>query len=222
MSNYMGEEFCEIVHQLLDQLPKYDKKPSECNGKIPKNGIYFWYENGETRNGGRLRITRVGINKKQDRLHGRINEHYTSDRVGSSFRKDIGAALMSKNGESVSEIKEWRKDRKKEDPRFKDPKFVCYNSYTTQELKQHFSYCVLKIDDLCERSVLEIRLISLFSNCNHCLPTCTWLGKYSDKQEIRDSGLWNKDYVFCAYKFNGCGLDRLKELFNDTLNYMSL
>lgn len=217
MSNYTREELCEIVHKILDQLPKYDKRSSEYGKKVPKNGIYFWYEKGETRNGDGLRVVRIGINKKQDRLYGRINEHYSSSskREGSSFRKDLGAALMFRNRESDIEIMEWRRKRK-DNPRFNDQMFNCYENLVNQEIKR-FSYCVLKVDDLCERSVLEIQLISLFSNCSHCLPTCTWFGKYSDKQEIRDSGLWNKDYVFCTYKFTECGLDRLKELVDETL-----
>jgi len=220
MSNYTREELCEIVHQLLCQLPKYDKTPSEYGKKIPKNGIYFWYEEGETRNGGGLRVTRVGINETRN-LRERIKEHYDSDRIGSSFRKDIGAALMDKNGETSFEIKEWRKNRKKSDPRFNDPKFEYYECLVTHEIKKRFSYCVLKIDDFCERSVLEILLIALFSNCNHCPPTCAWLGKYSDKPEICNSGLWNDKYVLCSYKFTECGLDRLKQLIDETLNYKS-
>lgn len=48
-----------------------------------------------------------------------------------------------------------------------------------------------------DRAYLEQNLIALLSN--ECTPldppSCKWLGLYSDKQEIRKSGLWNVNHV---------------------------
>ena len=112
MSNYTHEELCEIVHQLLNQLPKYDKKPSECDEKIPENGIYFWYEPYELRVNGELRITRVGTHRSVNRLKERIEKHYETDWTTSTFRVHIGSALMTLYGEDRVKICEWYKDKK--------------------------------------------------------------------------------------------------------------
>jgi hypothetical protein len=37
---------------------------------------------------------------------------------------------------------------------------------------------------------LESSLIGTLAHCNLCKPSEKWLGNYSPKQQIRDSGLW--------------------------------
>lgn len=37
---------------------------------------------------------------------------------------------------------------------------------------------------------LESRVISTVSLCNDCTPSATWLGNFSPKEKIRESGLW--------------------------------
>lgn len=83
--------------------------------KLPKNGIYFFYEEGEFWGHGdrRLRIVRVGTHKSNN-FRNRIAEHFLlrehkmnfdrnkpkpSDR--SIFRKNIGRALLNKNNDPL-------------------------------------------------------------------------------------------------------------------------
>lgn len=208
------EELCEIVHEELDRLKLKSEKPKTKNA-VPKNGIYFWYEQGENRQTGGQRVTRVGTHGKPNRLHGRIKEHYGSNREGSIFRKHMGSALMIKNGELMFEVEEWHKQRKKSS-RFNDLKFKNYECQVTNQAK-FGSYRILKVTDPEEREQLEEKLIALFSLCAHCRPSNNWLGNHAYRKEIRDSGLWNVDYVCSSNEFTQSDLPRLKQLVNETL-----
>lgn len=92
-------QLCEIVHKELDRLALFNTKPTQ---PISRNGIYFWYEVGEVRQGQGQRVTRVGTHRKPGRLHDRIKEHYGPNREGSAFRRHLGGARMIKNGEMNS------------------------------------------------------------------------------------------------------------------------
>lgn len=205
------EELCEAVHKELDRLKLRREKPGY---DVPQNGIYFWYEKGEYSKGDGDRITRVGINKKPNRLHGRIKEHYGNNREGSAFRKHLGAAIMGRNQELESEINEWYRARKSF--RFKDKKFLDYEMQVTDQAKQG-GYRVLEIDDPNERKKLEEKLISLFSHCTHCKPSKNWLGNHAYRQKIRDSGLWNVEYVCSMNNLTQNDLFQLKKLIEETL-----
>jgi hypothetical protein len=205
------EQLCEAVHKEIERLELRRGKPTS---DLPKNGVYFWYEEGEIRVHERLRVTRVGINEKPSRLHERIKQHFGNNREGSAFRKHLGGSLMGRNGESASEIKEWYKARKS--PRFNDPKFRYYESLVTNQA-QFGCYRVLKVDDDSERMILEEKLIALFSKCNHCRPSTAWLGNWAFRREIRDSGLWNVEHTFSINEFTEEDLPRLRRLVTETL-----
>lgn len=205
------EEICEAAHKELDRLNLCSGKPQD---KLPRNGIYFWYEEGEIRQGEGQRVTRVATHEKPNRLHDRIKEHFGNNRVGSSFRRHLGGAIMRRSQELEPEIKEWYKRRKS--PRFKDPKFCNYEDQVTYQVKLG-SYRVLKVDDPNERLQLEKKLIALFSHCKHCRPSDNWIGNHAYRKQIRDSGLWNVKHVCSVNEFTLADLPRLKKLINETL-----
>ena len=207
------EEICETVHKELDRLPLRKGKPGY---NVPKNELYFWYEEGEIHQTGGQRITRVGTHRKTNRLYARINEHFGSvPREGSVFRKHLGGALMRLNEEPEPEVEVWYRKRKG-NPRFNDPKFRNYEKQVTDQAEVG-SYRVLKVGDLNERLQLEEKLIALFSHCKHCRPSENWLGNYAYRKEIHDSGLWNVDHVCSLDEFTQSDLPRLKQLIDETL-----
>jgi hypothetical protein len=62
-----------------------------------------------------------------------------------------------------------------------------------------------------ERHTIEANVIALLSNANKPAidpPSSRWLGRYADRQAIRDSGLWNVDFVNASY--DPIGLDVLQ------------
>jgi hypothetical protein len=52
-----------------------------------------------------------------------------------------------------------------------------------------------------DRAFIERNAIALISNNKHPIdiPSPKWLGRFSDKEEIRESGLWNIRHVVDAY-----------------------
>ena len=62
--------------------------------------------------------------------------------------------------------------------------------WVTEPIQQNFSFVVLQVDDKDQRLLLESRIISTVSWCDECGPSADWLGLYSPKRKIRESGLW--------------------------------
>jgi len=74
-------EACKQIHEILESLPRW----SEPSNHLPKNGIYFFYEEGEiTPHTGKQRIVRVGTHGASRTLKQRLkNDHYRGNREGS-------------------------------------------------------------------------------------------------------------------------------------------
>lgn len=206
------KEVCEIVHRELERLPS---RKGRAGRDVPKNGLYFWYEEDELTHGGKQRVTRVGTHKKADLLQKRINQHFRGPREGSVFRKHLGGALMRAAGEPNSQVKAWYQKRT-ESPRFSDPKFKRLEQQVTEQARSA-SYRVLRIDDPEKRLKMEEMLIGLFSQCKDCRPSQSWLGNYAYRKQIRDSGLWNVNYVYSPNESVQSDLMQLKYLVDETL-----
>ena len=116
-------ETCKWLHEQLELLPVF-KYPFDLK-LLPKNGVYFFYEEGENSDHGdgisRPRIVRIGTHKENN-FRSRISEHFLlneskmkftqinpkpSDR--SIFRKNIGRALLSKQ-KDFDYLKIWEID----------------------------------------------------------------------------------------------------------------
>jgi hypothetical protein len=201
-------ELCKWLHEQLEELPLI-RYPFDLDD-LPECGVYFFYEDGEVwgHGGDKLRIVRVGTHKGGS-LRNRIAEHYLlggyecrmyfdenkpkpSDR--SIFRKNIGMALLNRDGDSYLKI--WRKkfvERKiREQCRFmrdieKEKKL---EEEITKIIREKFSFRFIILDDQMERMRLEGALIGTLASCKLCRPSENWLGKYSPVSKIRGSGLW--------------------------------
>ena len=95
---------CEWLHKTLASLPLV-RYPFTLN-KLPLNGIYCFYEDGELNaHNNKPGIVRVGTHKNNN-FRSRINDHYLLDGMSfdnnspapkdrSIFRKNIGRAIAS-------------------------------------------------------------------------------------------------------------------------------
>ena len=70
----MESSACEMIHRILEGLPEHSSPKST----LPRNGLYFFYEDGEIcAHTGKPRIIRVGNHpRSQNRLITRLREHY--------------------------------------------------------------------------------------------------------------------------------------------------
>ncbi len=203
----------------------------ECTGKIvwPERGVYFFFEEAEWREDpSQLRAVRVGTHALTDSsratLWSRLRAHrgFTDGRGnhrGSVFRDEVGRAIL-KLGRSQSASdhygcihETWGHGRNAE-------KSVCLAETPLERDVSSRIGCMpflwLEVDDArgkaSSRSYLERNSIALLSNFRKPSidpPSSSWLGLHSEKETIRDSGLWNSDYVRDSY--DSAFLDKLEQ-----------
>jgi hypothetical protein len=207
-------DLCKWLHESLELLELL-KFPFELE-RLPENGIYFFYEIGETWGHGetRPRIVRVGTHKDGN-FRKRISEHYVLDELKmnfdsnrpaphdrSIFRKNIGRALLNQSKDKYSQV--WDIDFTSHEKRVKFGHFRDIRKEKKIEqdiskiLRLNFSFRFIELTGQAKRmgsTGLESSLIGTLSHCNLCKPSVNWLGNHSPKKEIRESGLWQIQHL---------------------------
>lgn len=219
---------------LLAQLEagiKGRRRMRECTGSMawPQMGVYFFFEDQEfrTTSVGINRVVRVGTHTvskgSKTTLWHRLRTHrggadLSGNHRGSIFRLHVGNALLARSkgqqlvptwsqGQSASrEIREAEATLEKQ----------------VSESIGGMSLLWLAIGDeagpTSDRSYIERNSIALLAGENGPidLPSPRWLGRQSNREPIRRSGLWNVNYVDDSYdpRF----LDAFEEYVNVTLN----
>jgi len=202
-------DLCKWLHEQIEQLPLI-KFPFKLS-LLPDNGIYFFYEQGEIwgHGGNKPRIVRIGTHRDGN-FKNRIAEHYLLDETKmnfdkdkpkpsdrSIFRKNIGRALLNKNGDSYLEI--WEKDfivkenRRKYGHLRDIEKEKKIELQITKIIRKNFSFRFIELSSQTQRigkKGIESSLIGTIARCKLCRPSPKWLGNYSPKKQIRESGLW--------------------------------
>ena len=187
---------------------------ADCHGRMnwPERGVYFFFEPGEAEARGSRRVTRVGthalIAKSRSTLWRRLAQHRGVARTcggnhrGSIFRLLVGIALASRDHMALPPS--WGK---KNDPAAAGLQFGMSRTDVKQaeaELEARVSRYIgtmpflwLNVGDApgseSERGVIERNAIALLSG--HREPPANWLGRHSDRDPVRRSGLWNNQHV---------------------------
>jgi hypothetical protein len=202
-------ELCKWQHEHLEQLALL-RFPFKLQ-QLPKNGIYFFYEQGEIwgHGGNKPRIVRIGTHRDGN-FRNRIAEHYLFDESKmnfgkdnpkpsdrSIFRKNIGRALLNQRKDKYLQIWEIdfikRENRKKFGNSRTIEKEKEIESKITRILRERFSFRFIELGSQTERigkRGLESSLIGTIAHCKLCKPSKNWLGNYSPKKRIKESGLW--------------------------------
>ena len=85
-------QLCQEIHELFDHQERHQFPFNEQ--KIPRNGIYILFEQGETGHKGD-RIVRIGTHTGDDQLRSRLKQHFIRESKDRSiFRKNIGRAIL--------------------------------------------------------------------------------------------------------------------------------
>jgi len=183
---------CHELHVLLRTGVRFDF--SMGYKQIPQNGIYIMFEKGEFAHGGD-RVVRVGTHTGEKQLKSRIFQHFENENKNRSiFRKNIGRALLNKEGSPYLDI--WNLDsttkQKKElyAPLVDKELERELERRISQYIQENFSFCVLSVPTKEDRLHYEARLIGTVSRCEDCHASGTWLGNYSPVEKIKKSGLW--------------------------------
>lgn len=185
-------EICPELHRIFNFLPQHHF-PFDVR-KIPMNGIYVLFEEGEKAHGTN-RIVRIGTHTGNDQLRSRLLQHFVMENKDRSiFRKNIGRALLNEvkdpfleqwelklTSRAAKALYEYRVDQKKQKE---------VEHQVSEYIQSHFWFAVFPVSQKADRLKWESRIISTVSLCQSCRPSPEWLGLYSPKEKIRESGLW--------------------------------
>lgn len=206
---------CLVIHEVLEPLPLHDFRTPTT--RLPRNGIYFFYEEGEFCRHfdvKRLRIVRVGTHRKQDRFRSRMRQHFRGNKNGSVFRKHLGGAVLRRRNPDDFRLDEWLKH---DTPTVRE-----VEELVTNKLAAGFTFKCIEVEDKKERLNLEERLIATLAKCPDCEPSVGWLGHYAASEEIRQSGLWNVQHVYGNKHMTQQYLSHLRELTYQELKRISV
>jgi len=185
---------CPKINQILSRLQLYSD-PDE----VPfNNGLYFFYEKGEKSSHDNLpRIVRVGNHPRaQERLRGRLWDHYSPNKNFSVFRRYLGGAVLRRENPDHPCLKpapgkgHWEKQGG-----HTCPKCSQIEGRVTELLREKFEFRCVEIRDKEKRNELEKKLIGSLSLCPSCKPSVRWLGRYAYSDKVKDFGLWNSNHA---------------------------
>lgn len=205
------ERFYDLLKWLAEQ-PAQGSRLSELSGsmQLPERGVYFFFEPGERRALApeQLRVVRVGTHAvsigSRSTLWSRLRTH-RGTRTGSGshrssiFRLHVGAALLARDDMRHDT---WGVGSSA-------PMSIRLQEVDLEHRVSNYlgGMSVVWVDvpdapgPASTRSFLERNSIALLSNaCQpHDPPSPTWLGRASPRDPIRQSGLWNLNYVSDSY-----------------------
>lgn len=203
------DQFYELMGELR-RLPGQGRPLSEYAGgrSFPNRGVYFFFEPGEYRQDGRTpRVVRVGTHavsiNSRSKLWTRLRAHRgslkgTGNHRGSIFRLHVGAALGARDHGNTIVPESWG--------------IGASAPHSIRDIEKAHEQLVsvyigrmgiawLGVPDDAGpsslRSTIERNAIALLSRGRKPIdtPSAAWLGRHSPRPEIRESGLWNLNYV---------------------------
>lgn len=184
---------CQFLHKKFATLPRF--KAGFNPQDLPRNGLYFLFEKGETAHGGD-RVVRVGTHTGQNNLSMRLNEHlFKHNKDRSIFRKHVGRCLLTREVDSF--LKFWELDltAKKQREQFEhlvDKKHLAeIETDVSNYINEKFSFVVLSVENKENRLKIETGMLGTIAQCSECTASAQWLGRQHPNSVIRENGLWN-------------------------------
>lgn len=223
-------------YSLLSRLERLNGQGlplSSYSGKspLPERGVYFFLEPGEFRSSAphMQRVVRVGTHAltagSKSTLWKRLKAHFGTrsgigNHRGSIFRLHVGAALLAREGKYISS---WGLGSSAPLAVRQSEALKAAEDALEQEVSRHIgAMSVLWVDvpdtpgPKSNRGLIERNAIGLLSN--HLCPIDKasegWLGRYSHREDIQSSHLWNLNHVREPY--SPLFLDTLEDAVRET------
>ena len=221
------QRFYSLLNTLEGQLAGA-RRLSNCSGRMPwpKRGVYFFMEPGEIRtaSGAGPRVVRVGTHAlatgQRSTLWNRLYQHRgpmrsgAGNHRGSIFRDLVGRALINRDALNYPD---WRKRDRRGSATREIRESERSLERTVSKIIGDMYVLWLDVGDEPgpdnRRGHIERNAIALLSNYHKPPidpPSPTWLGCHCDPVKVRESGLWNSDYVDECY--NPAFLDTVSNL----------
>ncbi len=177
-----------------------------------KRGVYFFYNPNETRatHLNQARIVRVGTHAvsrgSKSTILDRLRQHRGTlvglgNHRGSIFRLHVGRSILNQNP-NQRDFLNWGKGQNAS-KQIRDSE-ADLEKQVSEHIGKLFIIGVEVDDDpgpASDRAFIERNAIGLLSKAAQYFdsPSERWLGQFSDRNEIRDSGLWNINHVGFTY-----------------------
>lgn len=204
-------------YSLVDRLERNvggERRLADCSGRMdwPRRGVYFFRETGQNRTdtGNGPRIVRVGTHalkaESGTKLWTRLSQHKGQSSTGggnhrgSIFRLIVGAALI---GQHRHQFPTWGDgNTAKGDVRKAELALEREVSRVIGDMP--FLWLALEDEAGPEslRGYIErnsIALLSSYQKPTVDAPSQDWLGGRSNRERVRESGLWNSNHVDETY-----------------------
>ncbi|AKB48567.1 hypothetical protein MSKOL_2790 [Methanosarcina sp. Kolksee] len=116
----------------------------------------------------------------------------------SVFRKNIGRALLNRDKDPF--LEQWEIDLTSRKAKEKYSALIDLEKQkekqneiekrVSQYIQANFSFVAIEVETQEKRLELESKIISTISLCDECGPSSKWLGLFSPKEKISESGFW--------------------------------
>ncbi len=203
--------FYELIADLVDR--NGTRRLIDCHGRMdwPMRGVYFFFEDGETRLDGSPRVVRVGTHAVSEgsrtTLWNRLSQHRGTtsgggNHRGSIFRLHVGGALLdTRRVALVSDSWGQGSNAPKEVRRTENAVEQAVSEYIGA-----MPFTWIDIDDESskhsKRAIIEqnsLGLISAAINAGIESPSSDWLGHHCRHAAVRSSGMWNVKHIHGQY-----------------------
>jgi hypothetical protein len=171
---------------------------------LPVQGVYFFFDKSESTTFSKFipRLVRIGTHGvsvgSTATLRTRLRTHYgTRDGRGnhraSVFRLHVGRAIIERDGLS-GVFPDWGKGQSA------TKSIIDQETPLEKQVSEYIGKLYVLIIPVSDtsgvgslRAIIERQFIALFTEymCPLETPSKSWLGRYSDKSAIRETGLWN-------------------------------
>ena len=205
------QKFYDLLGELGDRVSG-PRKLRDCSSSSgwPAHGVYFFFEDGETRINGSPRVVRIGTHAltetSKTKLWNRLSTHrgiVGGSRAGggnhraSIFRLHVGTALLSQSEWPGVALSSWRNNNTRHAARLAEHSLE-------QSVTQHIGtmpFLWLAVPDREDRGLIERNTIALLSCRGRDIDLISpqWLGLGADSEKVRTSGLWNVNHVDDGY-----------------------
>jgi hypothetical protein len=188
------------LHKLFNEQNRFTFPFKDREKEIPRNGIYVIFEKGETFND-IDRIVRVGTHTGEKQLRSRLNQHFVKENKNRSiFRKNIGRCFLNKEKNQYLDL--WELDITSKADKDKNLKLLDLDfekkleKRISEYIQTNLSFCVFQVDTKEQRLFWESKIISTLAKSDELIPSTNWLGNYSTKDKIKQSGLWQVNELY--------------------------
>jgi len=187
-------ELVREVYRLIIRLPRFDH--STPPSVLPRSGIYFLFEAGETvdLDGERVdRIVRVGTHRGDGRFASRIRSHYgNASSLGghkntSILRMNVGGCLLRRYFPEDERLGQWMTQGA--------PSFADVEEMVSKYLREVVTFSCIPIESERDRLELERGLIALLNQYPLGEFSEDWLGRSAVSEKIASSGMWNSHHL---------------------------